>query len=93
MDDYLESAQFSFLSGIAVDENNNIYISDTYNVVIRQVTSTNVYTLAGNSNNTLAPADGNQFTAQFAIPTAIIYIKNQTILLSDDTYIRLIKTG
>jgi trimeric autotransporter adhesin len=44
------SAQLNYPSGIVVDSSGNIFIADTENFVIREVTAGNIQTLVGNNN-------------------------------------------
>lgn len=60
----LAKAQFNNPLGIAVDDQNNVYVSDNLNFVIRKIdTKGNVTTYAGNGEQ--GYEDGNGITAKF----------------------------
>jgi len=71
------SAEFSDISNVAADSSGNLGVSDTGNFVIRKVdTSGNVTTLAG--DGTQGYLDGSGSSAEFALPTAVIYNSSDT---------------
>jgi hypothetical protein len=75
-------ASFHFFSGIVLDGNGNIYISDTYNNKIREITPDGVvstYAGTGVSNNT----DGQKATATFTLPSGIALGKNGNFYISE----------
>ena len=90
------TAEFNWPEGIAIDSANaNLYIADTLNAVIRQVTisSGNVTTLAGQGQLT-GSADGAGNVATFNHPMRLVYYSTTPGLYVADTYnetIRLIK--
>ncbi len=60
----IATAQFNNPLGIAVDDNNNVYVSDNLNFVIRKIdTDGNVSTYAGNGDR--GYVNGNSSSAQF----------------------------
>lgn len=66
------SAEFSGAANIAADSSGNLGVADTANFVIRKIdTSGNVTTLAG--NGTQGYLDGPAASAEFAMPTSVIY--------------------
>ena len=87
----MSSAQFLSPYGLAIDSSNNVYVADTDNYVIRQVTSTDVYTLAGSSiqGNT----DGSQGSSAFARPRGIVLISSGIWVVADNTMIRMISSS
>ena len=64
------AASFNIPAGIAVDVSGNIYVADTYNHLIRKITTAGVVsTLAG--NGTSGSTDGVGTAARFDLPTGI----------------------
>jgi len=75
-------AQFSTPTGIGIDNNNNIYISDAFNHSIRKISMTNeVTTFAGTGETGFA--DGSATSAQFAIPEGLAISSDGSIFVSD----------
>lgn len=90
------TAEFNWPEGIAIDNTNtNLYIADTLNAVIRQITisSGSVTTLAGQGQLT-GSGDGAGNVATFNHPMRLVYYPTTPGLYVADTYnetIRLIK--
>ena len=63
------------LSGIAVDAQGNVYISDTHNCVIRLVTAASgiITTIAGNTTNSASPSCGSQGDGGSATKASLFY--------------------
>lgn len=83
-----EDAEFgTTMRGIAVDDNNNVYVSDTSNQVIRMLINTDndydVITLAGIAGNA-GYMDGNGSIAQFFNPAGITYTSNNTLYVTEE---------
>jgi sugar lactone lactonase YvrE len=80
-------AQFNYPSGIAVDASNNVYVSDTDNSVIRQLTpvGTNwvVTTIAGITNAGLPFRDGTNQNALFDQPAGLAVDRAGNVFVSD----------
>jgi sugar lactone lactonase YvrE len=75
------AAKFSWPSGIAVDNNGNILVADSYNHKIRKITlQGEVTTLAGSS---IGFADGKGTAARFKFPFRIVVDNNGNILVAD----------
>lgn len=63
-------AYFDFPEDIEVDSNGNFYIADTYNNVIRKISSSNkVSTVAGTGS--YGDTNGSNLSAEFALPTGV----------------------
>ncbi len=76
-------------SGIASDDNGNIYISDFDNKRIRKVSGTGqVTTIAGNGNDGFI--DGNSNIAQFSSPSGIVVDKQGNLFVADLNRVRKI---
>lgn len=75
-------AKFNFPKGIDVDSAGNIYVADTYNHVIRKISSDGkVQTLAGNGESGLV--NGTETEASFSGPTDIELLTNGNLLVVD----------
>lgn len=86
----IASAQFNFPTKLAKDANGNIYVADTGNSVIRKIdTSNNVTTFAG--SGVPGYADGTGGSAQFRIPSGIVYNSNTNTLYVADSGNNLIR--
>lgn len=76
-------------SGIASDDQGNIYISDFDNKRIRKVNVTGqVTTIAGNGNDGFI--DGNSSIAQFSSPSGIVIDKQGNLFVADMNRVRKI---
>lgn len=76
-------AKFSFPQGIAIDDSDNLYISDTNNDKIRKITPNGqVSTFAGSTNGTL---DGTGSEAQFLSLQGMTIDSNRNIYVADRT--------
>jgi serine/threonine-protein kinase len=76
-------------SGIASDDQGNIYISDFDNKRIRKISSTGqVTTIAGNGNDGFI--DGNSSIAQFSSPAGIVIDKQGNLFVADLDRVRKI---
>ena len=101
-------AQFNYITGICVDKNENLFVCDTDNHSIRQITSdnnrysnlhsqlpplANVSTLFG-SQLKRGIRDGNKSTATLCYPSCIVYDRiSNSLIFSQDHAIRQIKLG
>ena len=78
-------AQFNFPKGIAVDSAGNIFVADTGNHAIRQVTpGGEVTTVAGQAGNA-GSADGAGRAAQFNLPSGIAVDRAGNIYVADES--------
>jgi sugar lactone lactonase YvrE len=75
-------AQFNGPLGLAVSAGGDIYVADTYNDVIRMITTEGeVTTIAG--RGTPGFADGAQNLALFDTPSGIIVVENRSLIVAD----------
>jgi sugar lactone lactonase YvrE len=75
-------AQFNGPIGLAVSPAGDIYVADTYNDVIRMITTEGlVTTVAG--GGTPGYADGAQKVALFDTPSGIIVLENSSLIVAD----------
>jgi sugar lactone lactonase YvrE len=87
VDGPIATAQFNGPIGLAVSEGGDVYVADTYNDVIRMITTEGqVTTIAGAG----APgfADGEQKSALFDTPSGIVIV-NKTLIVADTGNYRL----
>ena len=81
IDGPVDKAQFNGPIGLAVSDGGDIYVADTYNDVIRMITTEGqVTTIAG--AGTPGYADGEQKAALFDTPCGIV-ILNNTLIVAD----------
>lgn len=81
VDGPVAKAQFNGPIGLAVSEGGDIYVADTYNDVIRMITTEGeVTTIAGAGSP--GYADGEQKAARFDTPCGIVIVNN-TLIVAD----------
>jgi len=77
------AAGFNYPTGIALDTNGNLYVTDSKNATIRKITSAGVVTtlagVAGNRGN----ADGTGATAEFSYPAGITVDSSGNLYVTD----------
>ena len=77
-------AQFNSPTGVAVDNDKNIYVADSQNSTIRQIIPSGfVTTLAGVATNGPGNQDGISTNAAFNFPTAIAVDGNANVYVAD----------
>src|ERR1044071_237703 len=86
------AAEFNGPIGLAVSHDGDIYVADTYNDVIRMITTAGEgTTIAG--GGTPGYADGEQKTALFDTPSGIIVVENSSLIVADTGNRRLRKVS
>ena len=82
------AARFYYPLGVAVDSSGNVYVADTDNYTIRQITPAGVVTtlagLAGNSGS----ADGTGSAARFYYPSGVAVDSTGNVYVADSTTTR-----
>ena len=77
-------ARFNLPTGLAVDADKNLYVADSQNGAIRQITAAGVVTtLAGSPSNSPGSQDGVGTNAAFNFPAAIVVSGNDKIYVAD----------
>lgn len=87
------AARFSGYNSIAIDANNNLYVTDTDNRCIRKITPAGVVTTFAGSPDRTNPDDGPIATAGFSFNNSsggIAVTSSNIIYVTDDTGIRKI---
>jgi sugar lactone lactonase YvrE len=85
-------AEFNGPIGLAVSNDGDIYVADTYNDVIRMITTAGeVTTIAG--GGTPGYSDGAQKIALFDTPCGIIVVENSSLIVADTGNRRLRKVS
>lgn len=81
------SAAFSGPAGIAIDENDNLYVADYVASAIRKITPAAVVTtFIGGTQS--AGTDGNRTTARFMSPNALVFDNDGNAFVADNRMIR-----
>jgi len=76
------TAKFMAPTGVTVDKNGNVYVADSDNFAIREITPSGyVTTLAGGSQGS---ADGRGSSAQFNVPYGVAIDRNGLLYVADD---------
>lgn len=83
-------AEFSYLEGIAVDKNGDIFVADTDNHVIRKITPDGTTTTYAGSQNLGRPFDANLPKARFQEPTSLAFSPDGSLFVVDDELVRKI---
>lgn len=90
LDGPVAQAQFNGPIGLAVSVRGDIYVADTYNDVIRMITTEGeVTTIAG--GGTPGYTDGKQNVALFDTPSGIIVVEDSSLIVADTGNQRLRK--
>jgi NHL repeat len=87
------SAQFESLSGIAVDNAGNVFVSDSLNNVIRKVGLSGTVTTFAGKNTPFAGSfsDGGPTAARFDGPRGLAFDQSGNLLVSDSSNARIRK--
>ena len=77
------TALFKNPSGVAVDSAGNVYVADTGNKTVRQVTSSGVVTTLAGAAGLSGSVDGTNSTARFAYPYGITADSGDNLYVTD----------
>ncbi len=77
------SAKLNAPSGVGVDSLGDVFISDTANSRIREVTNGHISTAAGNGTRGFSGDGGNATSAELNIPTGAVAFDGTTVFFSD----------
>jgi sugar lactone lactonase YvrE len=75
------SAMFNNPQGVSVDGKGNVYVSDSFNCLIREISSGNTTTIAG--NQTLGYLDGPALSAEFYAPAGQAFDSQGNLYVAD----------
>ena len=84
------AAKFANPSGIAVDGSGNVYVADTSNCTIREITPAGVVTTLAGSPGNSGSIDGVGTAAQFNHPQGVAIDPSGGLLVMDNPLIRLV---
>jgi sugar lactone lactonase YvrE len=77
------TARFNKPSAVAVDASGNVYVADTYNHVIRKISSSGVVSTLAGSAGVEGGSDGTGASARFSYPSGIAVDGAGTVYVSD----------
>ena len=78
------AARFSGPSGVAVDNQGNVYVTDSGNNTIRKITSAGLVTTIAGLAGVKGSADGIGTNASFNLPTGIAVDTNENLYVADE---------
>jgi secreted PhoX family phosphatase len=77
------SAELNMPAGVAVDKAGNIYISDSGNNRIREITNGIIFTEAGNGNSGFSGDNGTAINAELNTPYGVTVDQAENLYISD----------
>jgi sugar lactone lactonase YvrE len=82
------AARFDGPTGLAVDANDNLFVTDTYNTLIRKVTPSAVVTTLAGSRGSSGSSDGVGNSASFYTPVALDIDAAGNLIVADGARVR-----
>ena len=82
------NARFNRPSGLAVDANGNLFVSDSGSLTIRRITPTGQVSTVAGTPNTLGSVDGVGATVQFRSPRKLAFEPIGNLLIGDGSTLR-----
>ena len=93
----LGTAHFNYPQGIAVDSNGNVYVADTGNSTIREISASGTVTTIAGTAGSSGSTDGTGSAATFGKPTGLVIDSKGNLYVEDSIgtqlWIRKITTG
>ena len=83
VDGFRFAARFSYPSGVALDRTQNVYVADTYNQTIRNITSAGAVTTVAGAYLQLGSTDGTGAEARFNFPNDVAVDAAGTVYVAD----------
>jgi hypothetical protein len=83
MDGTGTNATFSLPQGVAVDGAGNVFVADTGNNDIREITSAGAVTTIAGSKGSAGSANGTGYTARFNLPTGVAVDNTGNVYVAD----------
>jgi sugar lactone lactonase YvrE len=77
------AARFNTPAGITMDGNSNLYVGDTYNHLLRKITTAGVVTTLAGSASAPGSANGTGSTARFDFPAGVSIDRSGNLFLAD----------
>jgi len=87
------AARFNDPTGIAVDSQDNLFVTDYYNNAIRKITPAGVVTTLTGKASQEGYVNGSLATARFSFPTSIAVDADDNLYVSDSNVVRKISTS
>lgn len=84
------NARFNYPHGLAIDANDNLYVADTYNHVIRKITPAGVVTTLAGSAGLYGTTNGTGAQARFYFPWSLTVNPQGNVFVAD-TYNHMIR--
>ena len=84
VDDTGSAARFYFPTGLAVDTNGNVYVSDSVNQTIRKITSSGAVTTLAGYPRSYGYADGTGSSARFHDPQGVAVDTSGNVYVAED---------
>jgi hypothetical protein len=81
-----KTAHFNYPQGVAVDSSGNVYVADTGNFTIRQISSNGTVTTIAGTAGSLGSTNGTGSAARFEKPTTLVLDSKGNLYVTDISY-------